>query len=116
MNDDFEARLYYDKKELMNWLNSQISDEGGLKVLERLAGMDKMPDEIGQMIPNPIAFFNAVKNMTRDQINELSSQFVKFIADNLDVEVINATNCVQEMTKFACFTEKINPELFIAVR
>ena len=111
MNDDFEARLYYDKKELMNWLNSQISDEGGLKVLERLAGMDKMPDEIGQMIPNPIAFFNAVKNMTRDQINKLSSQFVKFIADNLDVEVINATNRVQEMTKFACFTEKINSDM-----
>ncbi len=51
-------------------------------MLERLAGMDKMPDEIKQMIPNPITFFNAVKNMTRDQINELSSQFLKFIADN----------------------------------
>ena len=111
MNDDFEARLYYDKKELMKWLNSQISDEGGLKALEKLVKMDKIPFEIEQIIPGAIASFETVKNMTRNQNNEFSRHFVRFIAENLDEEIHKATNCVQEMTKFACFTEKINSDM-----
>ena len=111
MNDDFEARLYYDKKELTNWLKFQVSEESVSSVLERFAGMDKLPAEITQIIPNSKVLFESVKSMPGEQIKEFSRKFSRFISDNLDDELINVTSRVQEKTKFACLTEKINSDM-----
>ena len=35
MNDDFDARLYYDKKKIKGWLGSLLSEDGELKAVEK---------------------------------------------------------------------------------
>ena len=111
MNDDFDARLYYDKKEIVNWISSQISTKGGFKVLEDFIHSKKIPIEVVKFIPNSAEFFERIKMLTQDQINEISGCMKEYILDNLEDELINITNSVQKMTKFACFTEKIYSDM-----
>ena len=111
MNDDFDARLYYDKKQIIDWLNSQMTTDGIFKVLEDLSTIDKMPVEMSLVIPNADMVFMGIKNMTRDQKIDISGRLIKYILDNLDEELMYSVNQVQEMTKFACFSEKINSDM-----
>ncbi len=111
MNDDFDARLYYDRKKLDSWLKSLISEDGNIKVLESSFMMNGLPKEILQMIPNAESIFETIKKLSQDQIKELSKQFIIFLVDNLETELMRVTDDVQQSTKYACFTEKIYSDM-----
>ncbi len=111
MNDDFDARLFYDKKKICEWLNSAIAEDGSLKVVESLLNMDKVPPQLMSIFPNAESLFNLLKNMPRDNIIFISSQIINSISGNIDNGLKNITDDVQSRTKFACFTEKIYSDM-----
>lgn len=110
MNDDFDARLYYDKKRIENWLNSLLS-ENGLKIIEKLVTMEQPPLEIQNLIPNAKYLFENLKKIPKEQIIASSNTLIQYLLSNFDVELKKATEEVQQMTKFACFTQKIYSDM-----
>lgn len=111
MNDDFDARLYYDKKKIINWLDSFVAEDGCLKVLNQIANMDAMPNEFCVLASNADQVFNVLKNMSKDQSKIISTQIVEYIKNNLDISLKDITHKVQSGTKFACFSEKIYSDM-----
>ena len=111
MNDDFDARLFYDKKMISEWLNFAIAEDGSLKVVENLLNMDEVPPQLMSVFPNAENLFNLLKNMSRDNIILISNQIINSISGNIDDGLKNITDHVQRMTKFACFTEKIYSDM-----
>ena len=111
MNDDFDARLYYDKKRIEKWLKSFLSENGGLTVIEKLVTMEEPPLEMLNLIPNTKYVFENLKRMPKEQIVASSTSLIQYLLSNLDVELKNTTEQVQQKTKFACFTQKIYSDM-----
>lgn len=111
MNDDFDARLYYDKKRIEKWLKSFLSENGGLTVIEKLVTMEEPPLEMLNLIPNAKYVFENLKRMPKEQIVASSTSLIQYLLSNLDVELKNTTEQVQQKTKFACFTQKIYSDM-----
>ena len=111
MNDDFDARLYYDKKRIEKWLKSFLSENGGLTVIGKLVTMEEPPLEMLNLIPNAKYVFENLKRMPKEQIVASSTSLIQYLLSNLDVELKNTTEQVQQKTKFACFTQKIYSDM-----
>ncbi|MDO4966362.1 MAG: DUF2971 domain-containing protein [Lachnospiraceae bacterium] len=111
MNDDFDARLYYDKEAILNWIESFMSDNGCLKIIEEIGKTDKLPVGFGGLIPNAECVFNFLKNISRDQMLTISQQFMQLIKNDLNQSLDYITQEVQSRTKFACFTENIKSDM-----
>ena len=111
MNDDFDARLYYDKKRIEKWLKSFLSENGGLTVIGKLVTMEEPPLEMLNLVPNAKDVFENLKRMPKEQIVASSTSLIQYLLSNLDVELKNTTEQVQQKTKFACFTQKIYSDM-----
>ena len=111
MNDDFDARLYYDRKRIEKWLKSFLSENGGLTVIEKLVTMEEPPLEMLNLVPNAKDVFENLKRMPKEQIVASSNSLIQYLLSNLDVELKNITEQVQQKTKFACFTQKIYSDM-----
>ncbi|MEE1362787.1 MAG: DUF2971 domain-containing protein [Selenomonadaceae bacterium] len=111
MNDDFDARLYYDKKKIDEYLNSLISKDRCLEVLNQFIAMDKIPTFIESIVPNAEYVLNQIKNMSQEQMTLVSVDFVNYIKNNRDDSLKNITSRVQALTKFACFSENIDSDM-----
>lgn len=111
MNDDFDARLYYDRKRIEKWLKSFLSENGGLTVIEKLVTMEEPPLKILNLVPNAKDVFENLKRMPKEQIVASSNSLIQYLLSNLDVELKNTTEQVQQKTKFACFTQKIYSDM-----
>ncbi|MCM1101978.1 MAG: DUF2971 domain-containing protein [Clostridium sp.] len=112
MNDDFDARLYYDKKKIRAWLKALVSDNGGLGVIENfINNTENVPESIVRIIPNAGNIFSMLKTMPRDQIYLICSQLIQLISNDLENEIRCITDMVQEKTKYACFAEEITSNM-----
>lgn len=111
MNDDFDARLYYDKKKIYEWLNSLITEEGCLKVFDQIRYMSKMPAGFELLVSNVEHVFNELKNISKDQALNISTQITNTIKINLEESLKDITQKIQEGTKFACFSENIYSDM-----
>lgn len=111
MNDDFDARLYYDRKKIEKWIDSFISDEGGLKIVDDLFVNSSIPDEINRIFPNAQVVIDSLKRMPKQQVTEISQNLIKYIKDNIDVELNKDTKILMDSTKFACFSERIHSDM-----
>lgn len=111
MNDDYDARLYYDKKEIIKWLKSFLSEDGSLKPVLDFLKSDEIPNNVKTIIPNANDILSFLKTLSKDQIQKTSFQTMQFILDNLDCELDNITHQIQKSSKFACFSEKIYSDM-----
>jgi hypothetical protein len=111
MNDDFDARIFYNKKKINEWIKSQVDSEGNLIAVERLLELDAVPVELEKIIPNAEYLFQTLKTMPREFISQTSHIVIQMLLDNLDRELMRITDIIQGGTKFACFTEKIYSDM-----
>ena len=107
MNDDFDARIYYDKKRIEGRLGSLLSEEGELKAVEKLITMEQPPQKLLELIPNAEYIFKCLKEAPKGQRVDISNNLIHHLLENLDVALKDTTEQVQRITKFACFTQKI---------
>ena len=107
MNDDFDSRIFYDKKRIINFLNSLVTESGGLKPIDNILCMDSIPPIINCIIPNASDEICKIKKLDKTEIDIISNKILHFVYDNIDDELRFITNFIQEETKFACFTTNI---------
>lgn len=111
MNDDFDARLYYDKKKIKGWLGSLLSEDGELKAVEKLITMEQPPKKLLELIPNAEYIFKCLKKASKEQVVNILNKLIQYLLENLDAALKNTTEQVQHKTKFACFTQKIDSDM-----
>lgn len=108
MNDDYDARLYYDRGQLQTWLDSLRTSDGVLRVLGDIFSHNGLPSEMEQMIPGITTFIDSLKLLPKENIIKISELLVHMLAENMDNELKRNTEWVQRMSKFACFSERID--------
>lgn len=111
MNDDFDARLYYNRSEIVEWIKSFATESGKLKIIDEILSQDKMPEQLKCVFPNSEVSCDILKNLDNKKIIDISQQLLGFLFENLDDELRKVTEHVQRFTKFACFSEKINSDM-----
>ena len=111
MNDDFEARLYYDKKQINKWLDDSMDKDGCLKVISQISSIDKLPDIFYALIPNVDDLYNRLKSISSEQALEISRQLIDFVRNDLNSSLEYIVQEVQSLTKFACFSDKIHSDM-----
>lgn len=107
MNDDFDSRIYYDKKKIKDYLNSLITETGGLKPIDNILCMNSIPGIFDSIIPGASDKFSQIKQINKQEIDRISNRIIKYIFDHLDEELDYITHFIQENSKFACFTTNI---------
>lgn len=111
MNDDYEARIYYDKDKIHQWIHSLINGQGNLKVLEQLRMMQNMPSGMENIIPNAPHVFELIKNLPENVVQQTSKQFLQHLNHNLEKGLERITNIIQSSVKFACFSRNIKSDM-----
>ena len=107
MNDDYDARIYYNKKKINKWLNSYFETDDSLSILNAIRDGAEPPPNIAA-VPYAREFVNFIKGTTREQLKLGSTNFRKFLNDNFLCCVTELVELAQKTLKFACFSENIN--------
>lgn len=66
MNDDFDARLFYDKSRVIETIKGQVSDEGRLKAALMIKDIDELPPDIMNSIPNSDCSLTHIKSPSEE--------------------------------------------------
>lgn len=111
MNDDFEARIFYDKKKIRAELMNLISESGELKVIASLRKNDEIPLEMFKIVPHAMDVFSWIKTVPEEQTIAMSRKVIEYILDNLDIGLKFVENRLQESSRFACFSEQIYSDM-----
>lgn len=111
MNDDFDARIYYDMKTINKWIDSFIDDDGSLKIIKSLVSSEEIPIEVYRTFPNAKVMIDAFKQMPMQQIIDISKELIGFIRDNLESELEKNTQSLRDLTKFACFSQSVYSDM-----
>ena len=107
MNDDFDARLYYDMNTINKWIDSFIADDGSLKIIGSLISSEDVPIELYRTFPNAKVMIDAFKQMPMQQIIDISKGLIGLIRDNLESELEKNAQSLRDLTKFACFSQGV---------
>lgn len=107
MNDDFDARIYYDMKTINKWIDSSIDDDGCLKIIKSLISSEEIPIEVYRTFPIIKVMIDAFKQMSTQQLNDISKSMIGLIRDNLKSELEKNAQGLRDVTKFACLSERI---------
>lgn len=108
MNDDYDARMYYNKKELMNWLEQQASTESILYMIKQLTEDNPIPSSVLQFLPQLPGFIQRLQSYSGEQLNEMTSIFVNVIRNDLDNQLLGSVETMQELKKLVCLSEAID--------
>lgn len=111
MNDDFDARIYYDRKKVKQWISSFANIDDNINILDRIVSVDSIPIEIVRKYPWIKDAVNKIKTTSRDDIKQFLKQVTGLIFDNFENELQYISNVIQRGTKFACFSEKIYSDM-----
>ena len=107
MNDDFDACLYYDDKKIVDWLDSFYDTKNNLKILDYIKTAKNVPKEMQQLFPNAEIFFDAIQQLTLEDIKKVSLGFKEYVKANLPESLKMITAQIQGGVKFACFSQNV---------
>ncbi len=107
MNDDFDARLCYDLKTIEKWIDSFFDDDGSLKIIRSLISSENIPIQLCNAFPNAKVMIDMLKQMPKQQINDISRDMFGLIRNNLENELEKNAQSLRDLTRFACFSESI---------
>lgn len=110
MNDDFDARLYYDGKKIREWLEAIKTDNEGFNSILAVIGMEELPEKIKE-IPEMENLFAYVKKIPIEQLVSRYDLIINYVLDNVDSELNNIVHQVQQLTKIACFSETYQSDM-----
>lgn len=111
MNDDYDSCLCYDQKKIHDWLRPLNDTHFLNNLFDYINKLDAVPDIIKAIIPEPKENFGIIKQLPKENINELSYRFKQYIKDNLPEKMNLITELIQKEVKFACFSENIGSPL-----
>ena len=111
LNDDYEARIYYDKKRLHGWLDSILYKENETQLFDFIRNMSQVPQEILGVAPNAEAVLTNYKGLTIEMFHDILVQLVGSLSPNIDYVLDMIIENVRQKTKIACFTEKIYSDM-----
>ncbi len=115
MNDDFDARLFYNKSHIIESIKAQVSDDGLLKAVLMLRSMEVVPSDISNTIPNTDKTLTYIKSLSLEQLRELSNQIIQFALNNIDTCMSKIVDSMQGMSQFASFSERVNLDVMWGV-
>ena len=108
MNDDFDARVCYDRNELDRWLKSFLTEENKTELFKTILNMTEVPKEIKNVIPNAEGILKVMRNSSSEKFYFDLENMIESFVTNFEEELKLLTLGVQESVKIACFTEKID--------
>lgn len=108
MNDDFDARLYYDKNVIRKWLEGSKNEDGVIKVIESIYTGQKILRGTDEIFGDVSQIGSFIRTLDYRQIQKLSSQFYADVNEALNTNMDRITKTVQGQAKFACFCERID--------
>lgn len=111
VNDDFDARLFYNKNEVVAGIKKQVSENGQLIVIELLKSLSFVPLEISSVIPNANESLKRIKSLSDDQITVLSTQILSYVLNGVEERMSMIPGVIQQSTQFACFSERVNSDV-----
>lgn len=110
MNDDFDARVYYDKQELIDWLKNGYhtiinADIPTIKqVLLELSVFLKQKINVST---DP----KQIEQISEESLNKALQMATFQITDNFDYWLESVTSTIQNSNKFACFCADIASDI-----
>ncbi|MBE6099307.1 MAG: DUF2971 domain-containing protein [Anaerovibrio sp.] len=110
MNDDFDARLYYNRKVIQERLRDLRLENRGKDFISTVIDIDKLPQNVA-LVPGMVEFFSSIKQMPIAQIYSNYDHAVQWLLESTDSALVNITNQVQRSIKFACFSETYKSDL-----
>lgn len=111
MNDDFDARISYNRNELYNWLNSFLKSDAKSILFEQYFRNSELIDRFKGIIPNFDMLYNKIINCTVEKFDSLLEELIKFLSNKLDAVLEMITADVQETVKIASFSKNIASDM-----
>ena len=111
VNDDFDARLFYNKKVVVDEIKRQVSDNGQLVVIEFLKSLSSVPPDVDKVIPNANDSLKNIQSLSEDQLVELSNQILTYVLNGVEERMSQIPGYIQQTTQFACFSERVNSDV-----
>ena len=114
MNDDYDSMLFYDKEVVEKEISSLFDEDGNIRLYIALQNGSADAVEILRGIVGDeslTAFKEGFQQLTAEQIKEESNKVRNWIEQSradLEGEIVSR---LQKMTKFACFSERIDSPL-----
>ena len=111
MNDDFDARPYFNKEAMNEWIDSFFDSSGILHALQHISNMNNVPASIESHIPNIREGLHYLQNLPSQDIALLSERLHKTLNENINEITQDISSMIQSSTKIACFTEQIESDM-----
>ena len=108
VNDDFDARLFFNKAVVINRIKKQVSDNGQLIVIGLLKSLSSVPSEIVSIIPNANESLKRIQSLSEEELIILSNQILSFVLFGVDEQMSMIPELIQRSTQFACFSERVD--------
>jgi hypothetical protein len=106
MNDDFDARICYDKTKIKQVINSYFNSDNSLKLFTEIKNSIELPKNI-MTLPYAKELYQYIKNTSQEKLNQESLNFKNLLDKVLKKNIENLINILQDQLKFACFSENI---------
>ena len=106
MNDGFDARLYFDKHEIISWLDSQLSDDSLNAFINSIGADSKLPPNIA-VLPGIEQAYQQIKTLSHEQLMLSLKNIYEFIRCDSSEAIAKIAALTQQTLKFCCLSEKI---------
>ena len=111
MNDDFDARLYYNRRRITEWLEEFLKDDSAVNTIVSFLTDIHNIEILQKLLPDALDRIENVIKIPHDVLLDNHRKFIRSLLNNLESELHIITEQVQSFTKFACFSTKIHSDM-----